>query len=161
MLMHASREGELECLRAFLKAGADVAQAKADGLTALMLANREGKLECVRALLEAGADVAQAMLEGLTALMVASQEGHLECVRALLEAGAEVMQLNIDGTCALELACRSLETLQLLCAYAPSREAVRAHPMPDDASPECAQWLDATRMPSLGMFPTCQLIPKM
>ena len=42
-------------------------------------------------------------------------------------------------------ACRSLETLQLLCAYAPSREAVRAHPMPDWTSAECAQWLDATR----------------
>jgi hypothetical protein len=36
--------------------------------------------------------------------------------------------------------------LQLLCAYAPSREAVQAHTVPDETSlPACAQWLDATR----------------
>jgi hypothetical protein len=97
------------------------------------------------ALLEAGADVAQAQQGGGTALMIASRYGHLECARALLEAGADVMQLCNDGACALKWACESLGTLQLLCAYAPSRQAVRAHPMPADfVSPECAQWLDAT-----------------
>ena len=110
-----------------------------------MAASRSGTLECVLALLEAGANVAQAAEDGWTALIFASAEDHLECVRALLEAGADVMQPHNDGTCAIEHACRSLETLQLLCAYAPSREAVRAHLTPDAASPECAQWLDATR----------------
>jgi hypothetical protein len=111
-----------------------------------MLASRNGKLECVRALLEAGAHVNQADESGWTALIIASANGLLECVRALLEAGAVVMQLRDDGTCALENACASsLEMLQLLCAYAPSREAVRAHSMPGDrVAPECAQWLEAT-----------------
>jgi hypothetical protein len=136
-----------ELVRALLAAGADVAQARPDGWTPLLLASRYGHLECVRALLEAGADVAQIRSSGVTALMTASLKGHLECVRALLEAGADVMQLSYAGTCALDLPWRSLGTLQLLCAYAPSREAVRAHPMPDDLMvlPECAQWLEATR----------------
>ena len=127
-------------MRALLKAGADIAQATADGKTALMAASKAGHLKCMNALLEAGANVAQAAADGSTALMRASQEGQLECVRRLLEAGADVMQLHGDGhTCALELGCASLETLQLLCAYAPFRQAVHAHPMPaDDVSPDGA-----------------------
>ena len=135
-------------MRALLEAGADVAQAMPmlEDCTALMAASGHGHVECVRALLEAGADVAQAQLNGWTALMGASQVGNVECVHALLEAGAEVMQLHGDGhTCALVFALESLETLQLLCAYAPSREAVHAYLTPDETSAECAQWLDATR----------------
>jgi hypothetical protein len=67
---------------------------------------------------------------------------------ALLEAGADVMQLGNNGTCALQPAARSqsLEILQLICAYAPSRDAVRAH-LPPGALYQlaCAQWFDATR----------------
>jgi hypothetical protein len=56
------------------------------------------------------------------------------------------MQPGHVGIRALELARESLETLQLLCAYAPSRTDVRADAMRDDFafSPECAQWLEAT-----------------
>jgi hypothetical protein len=135
-------------MRALLEAGADIAQtAKQDGIwTALMIASEHGHLECVRALLEAGADVAQAKRNGTTALIMASQNGHLECVRALLEACADVVQLRNDGKCALEFAGKSFEMVRLLCAYAPSREEVRAHLTNDDleVSLECAQWLDAT-----------------
>jgi hypothetical protein len=146
-LIFASWEGHVECLRALLEAGADVALADLDGSTALIFASWEGRVECVRALLEAGADVALAATDGWTALMGASQQGHVDCVRTLLEAGANVMQLRNDGSCALECARASLEMLQLLCAYAPSREDVCAHPMHDEFvfSPECAQWLAATR----------------
>jgi hypothetical protein len=72
--------------------------------------------------------------------MAASQRGHIECVRALLVAGADVMQLQDDGSCAVDFARESLELLQLLCAYAPSREAVRARLLPGDPelSPEFA-----------------------
>jgi hypothetical protein len=147
-LMAASKEGELECVYALLDAGADVAQSTMpDYWSALIAASQSGQLECVYALLDAGADVAQTLHDGWSALMGASHFGHLECVGALLEAGADVMQLRGDGTCALDHACESLETLQLLCAYAPSREAVRAHLVLIDhrLSPECAQWLEATR----------------
>jgi hypothetical protein len=138
-------------VRVLLEAGAEVAQEDSDGRTALMAASEYGHLECVRALLEAGAEVAQASTDGWTALMAASEQSHVECVHALLEAGADVLQLHDDGPCALEYACESLEMLQLLCAYAPSREQVRAHTMREDferedfeLSPECAQWLEAT-----------------
>jgi hypothetical protein len=145
-LIAASREGNRDCVYALLDAGSDVAHAAHSGWTALMTASLQGHLECVRALLEAGADVAQAAASGSTALMAASLQGHFECVRALLEAGADVMQLRDNGTCALAGAGRFLGTLQLLCAYAPSREAVRAHPMSITGVPaECVHWLDATR----------------
>jgi hypothetical protein len=46
---------------------------------------------------------------------------------------------------AFELARESLETIQLLCAYAPSRDAVRARLKPArTASPEAALWIDTT-----------------
>ena len=82
-LIAARSEDRLE-----LEAGADVAQADAEGLTALLCASEEGHLECVRALLEAGADFAQAATGGSTALMLASREGNHECARALLEAAS-------------------------------------------------------------------------
>jgi hypothetical protein len=147
-LVAAVMYGQHECLRALLGAGADVAQALPNGMTVLMAASTQGKLECVRALLEAGAAVAQATAHGVTALMHATMGGHVECVRALLEAGgaAVVLQLSDGGNCALKFAGESLEVLQLLCAYAPSRDAARAHlPHESFISPACADWLDATR----------------
>jgi hypothetical protein len=68
-------------------------------------------------------------------------------VRALLEAGADA-QLRDDGKCALEFAGQSLEMVQLLCAYASSREEVRAHIATDDLEMitlDCVRWLDETR----------------
>ena len=148
-LFAAIDAGEPELVRALLAGGADVAHARTDGWTALIVASWTGHLEGVRALLEAGADVAQAMLDGWTALMSASNKGHAECVRALLEAGADVLQLRNDGTCVLDFVCgaRSLATLQLICAYAPSRAVVHAQLAlrPGLAvAPACAQWLDTT-----------------
>ena len=47
---------------------------------------------------------------------------------------------------ALAFAYKSLEALQLLCAYAPSRNAVQAQlASAPPRSPECAQWLADTR----------------
>jgi ankyrin repeat protein len=129
-------------VRTLLDAGADVAKAATDGWTALIRASREGHVECVRALLAAGADVAQVDENGWTSLMAASMKGHVECVRALLEAGANAN----DGICAIRWGA-SLELLQLLCAYALSRVAVRAQTRRHKYafSAECAQWLAATR----------------
>jgi ankyrin repeat protein len=148
----ASARGQLECARAVPNAGADIAHAVADGKAALAAASREGHLECVRALVEAGADVAQATPDGWTSLMDASERSHLKCRCTLLDAGADVMQRDAAGIHALDCTGESLETLQLLCAYAPSREAVRAHlgleemDLEDSDAPlVCAPWLAATR----------------
>jgi ankyrin repeat protein len=91
----------------------------------------------VRALLDAGADVAQAAEAGVTALKFACAR-HAECVRLS----------DDDGVSALELASEFLETVQLLCAYAPSHDAVRAHvtlTLDDfERTHECARWVEAT-----------------
>jgi hypothetical protein len=79
--------------------------------------------------------------------MHASAESQLECARVLLEAGASVMQLNNYGSGALHHSgTSSLGMLQLLCAYAPSRESVCAQlARVNPVKPEYEQWLDATR----------------
>jgi hypothetical protein len=115
-------------VRALLEAGAPVAQAMQDGITALMVACQNGHLDCVRALLEAGAPVAQARQDGLTALMMACREGHLDCVRARLEAGAPVAQAMPDGLTALMWACQEGHTecvRALLEAGAPVAQAMQ------------------------------------
>jgi ankyrin repeat protein len=142
-LMLASILGHLECVRALLESGADVAQAMRDGTTALMHAGMQGQPECVRTLLAAGANVAQAM----TTLIHSSIQGELECVRALLDAGADAMHSTVDGLSALSFVGGSFGVLQLLCSYAPSREAVSAQLALylSALAPECAQWLEVTR----------------
>jgi ankyrin repeat protein len=87
-LMLACQEGQVDCARALLEAGAPVAQARQDdGATALMVACHFGHRECVRELLEAGAPVTQAMPRGTSALMLACEKAtwiaRAQCLRLM------------------------------------------------------------------------------
>ena len=64
-----------------MELGADVNQAKDDGVTALYIAAQLGHETVVRAMIEAGADVNQATDNGWTPLSIAAQRGH----RAILQ----------------------------------------------------------------------------
>ena len=55
-LIHASREGHVECVRLFLDAGVGVNVQDDKGTTALMGSSYCGRFECVRLLVAAGAD---------------------------------------------------------------------------------------------------------
>ena len=108
----ATYNGDPECVKLLLEAGAKVNQPDNDGKTPLFGAARYGdehrivwqtqaeenssevahlaNLQCVKLLLEAGADVNHTTRFGQTPLLMAANEANPECVKMLLEAGAKV-----------------------------------------------------------------------
>ncbi len=89
-LLQASRNGDVEVMRALLDAGAQPTRWHAEGETPLMAAARTGKVDAIKLLLSRGSFVNAAdPFQEETALMWASAEGHLEVVKTLLAAGAD------------------------------------------------------------------------
>ncbi len=91
----AAWNGQSDCVRALLQAGADVNARNtrkwgASGLTALHYAANEGWSDCLRLLLEAGAQVDAGARDGETPLHHAARRGHADILRQLLAAGAKV-----------------------------------------------------------------------
>jgi ankyrin repeat protein len=85
--------------------GADVNQARADGVTALLIAAQEGNLEVVRCLVgEHGAAVGQVANDGNFPLLSASRNQHLDVLCYLVDHRADVDQArDEDGhTCLFE-----------------------------------------------------------
>lgn len=108
-LMRAASRGNTDCVRALLKAGADVNAKFKDGSTVLMWAScGGGRTGCVKPLIAAGADVNVKNKDGDTALIWAAGWGDTEGVKALLEAGADVNAKNKRGETAL-MAAADLE----------------------------------------------------
>ena len=66
-----------------MELGADVNQARDDGVTALYIAAEKGREAVVRALIELGADVNKATDKGWTPLAIAAQKGHTAIVQIL------------------------------------------------------------------------------
>ena len=116
-LREAASKGDVEGVRALLRAGADCDDCAAgsrddsdsdlDGDTALMVASENGHRDVVELLVGAGADVNQVDEDGWTALMCASNNGHREVVEALVGAGADVNLAKKNGETALMLASQS------------------------------------------------------
>lgn len=70
-LIAASSEGQTECIKLLLGAGADVNAKDKDGTNSIMAAAARGHVEGVTALLDAGANVNEQNADGHTALMFA------------------------------------------------------------------------------------------
>ncbi|KXZ43193.1 hypothetical protein GPECTOR_98g777 [Gonium pectorale] len=92
--LHPQR-GDVEEVRALLRAGADKDAQDEGEWTPLHRAAENGHVEAVRALLQAGANKdARDSTNQTSPLYLAAQNGHVEVVRALLQAGADKYTAN-------------------------------------------------------------------
>ena len=72
----AAQKGHLDIANALVAAGADINQARKDGVTPLYIASFEGHLDIVKALIEAGANRNKARIMDVP--VIAAQNGHFE-----------------------------------------------------------------------------------
>ena len=108
---------DLDKIRLFISAGADVNAIDNNGRTALIWAAFSGCTEMAKLLISAGADVNIKDNNGETALIWAASSGCKKMVRLLIDAGADVnIKNNYNGSTVLMMAARDgyTETLQLL-----------------------------------------------
>jgi hypothetical protein len=129
------RDGDVEAVRAFLKAGMPAGTRDGETHTALMWATEAGCDTVVALLLAAGANPndrirRRQLIEipflsnprehvGWTALVFAIRSGHVGVVRRLVEAGADVHVIDPEGGFSMtDLACmkNDLEMVQILLA---------------------------------------------
>lgn len=104
-LAEAAMRNDTSAIRALVAAGADVAGAQGDGMTALHWAARHGDADVVRALVGAGARTGAVTRIGRhTPLHVAATYGRGAAVRALVAAGADVSARTTTGVTPLHLA---------------------------------------------------------
>ena len=89
-LMMATLNGHVNCVNAFVQAGADVNACDNNGTSALYHSAFYGHEDCVHLLLQAGADVNKRNSEGITPLNEAALLCQFQCVDLLLKAGADV-----------------------------------------------------------------------
>lgn len=117
----AVKAGQTDCVKALLKAGADIEARASNGCTALLFAAESGDRRTVRLLIKKGACVNAAGLAASgerTPLHVAAQAGHPKVVTLLLDAGANLEALCEGGLTPLILAASAsrLDTLEVLLA---------------------------------------------
>ena len=101
----AARDGDVQRMRALLRAGVDVDAGSANGITPLMEAAIQGHLAATRLLLNHGAAVDAATSSGITPLMGAASVGNVDVLRLLLSKGAAMdAAAHTSGLTALMLA---------------------------------------------------------
>jgi uncharacterized protein len=89
-IMYAAANGDLELVRALIKAGANVKLANQFGTSALTEASIIGSAPIVEALVKAGADPNFRTPNNETPLMAAARTGKVDAAKALLDAGADI-----------------------------------------------------------------------
>jgi len=114
-LAMAAIQGNEECLRALLVAGANIE--KDNEQTALHLAARMGRPNCVRTLLEFRADADAVAPDGWTALHKAAYWGNAECIRELVRGGCQLGSATNEGFTATHLAAITdrASCIEVLC----------------------------------------------
>jgi len=106
MIHNAAGGGDIEAVKEFLAAGADV-NAKDDGeSTPLHLAALEGQKEIVELLISSDADVNAKDDDGETPLYAAASMGQKETTKLLIAEGADVNAKHDDGETSLHDAAR-------------------------------------------------------
>ena len=111
-LMHAAKNGHLDCVRLLIGRGADVHNRSVDGLTAAHYAAFRGQTEVLLALFDAGVavdvtDGGAVDVDGCdvwTPLICACHNGHTQCVLSLLGHGADVHKATRKGMTAAHCA---------------------------------------------------------
>ena len=90
-LVYAAYQGNVDCVRRLIRAGADVNNdSKSNGNTPLVAAVTTQNIEGVKELIKAGSDLNIPDSDGKTALMIASTQGKDSCFTTLIKAGAEI-----------------------------------------------------------------------
>ncbi len=89
-IMYAAANGDLDLVRALLKAGANVKLKNQFGTSALTEASIIGNAPIIDALLKAGADANFKTPDGETPLMAAARSGKVDAAKTLLDAGAQI-----------------------------------------------------------------------
>ncbi|XP_060092561.1 ankyrin repeat domain-containing protein 31-like [Heteronotia binoei] len=118
LLHRAVIDGDLDRIRAVIKAGAVVNAKDYAGWTALHEASLAGFFEATNELLKAGADVNCKGYEQVTPLHDAVKEGHYKVAELLLWYGADPLFKHEKGGCALEEATDK-QMKKLLESYIP------------------------------------------
>ena len=95
--MWAAANGDLELVRALIKAGANVSLTNKLGTSALTEASLIGAGPVIDLLLKAGADPNTANPEGETPLMAVARSGKVDAAQRLLEAGADINARAFGG----------------------------------------------------------------
>ena len=103
-LHRAVLKGDIDGLKAALKAGANVNARDSRGWTALMHAANKGYKLLVPSLLAARADPDIQAADGATALFMAAVHGHAEIVALLMKAGADISVKGPKGKTAVDVA---------------------------------------------------------
>jgi ankyrin repeat protein len=116
----AAHEGEVEVVRALVRAGADVSARNDYGSTPIQEAAVAANTPILETLLKAGANVESPNPEGQTVLMVVARTGNVEAAKLLLHHGAKVNATEQwGGQSALMWAAaqRQPEMVKLLLAH--------------------------------------------
>jgi ankyrin repeat protein len=109
--------GQIEVLKALIKAGADVNARNNEGSTPLIIATVFDQIEVSRALIEAGADVNARNNEGSTPLHTAALLCRTEIVEVLLNNGANKNLKNNAGHTALDAVAGSFDDVKDIYDY--------------------------------------------
>ena len=123
-LMHAAKNGHLDCVRLLIGRGANVHKRSDNCLTAAHHAALAGNSEVLLALFDAG--VAADVMDGYnerTPLMCACLKGRTQCVLSLLGHGADVHKAASDGMTAAHYAAFGGNS-EMLCAILDAGVAV-------------------------------------